>query len=162
MGTEIAQRREWNHEAALDWSLLEESGHAGMLAWVTDLNRLIRSEPALYRDDHDPAGFRWVDADDSARSLLSFLRFAGDAEPILVVINFAPVAWPNVVLGVPEEGSWHLALTSDDPDYGGSGSGKAATVWQTEKRPVHGMDQSITMTVPPLAALFVKPGSDMA
>ena len=160
MGTEIAQRREWNHEAALDWALMEEAGHAGMTEWVSDLNALLVSEPALYAADYEADGFRWVDADDRGRSLLSFLRFADGASPIMVVVNFAPVAWPDVVLGVPQAGDWSVILSSDDVHYRGSGYADASDVEPTRPSPVHGYEQSITMTVPPLAALFVKPGSD--
>jgi len=160
MGAEIAQRREWNHESALDWGLLEEPGHAGVLEWVSDLNRLLVNEPALHVADHEASGFAWVDAEDRGRSLFSFLRFAENSDPILVVVNFSPVAWPDVMLGVPLAGEWSVVLSSDDAHYGGSGSSAASGMEGTSASSMHGFEQSITMTVPPLAALFVKPGSD--
>ena len=160
MGAELGQRREWNHEAALDWSLLEEAGHEGILAWVSDLNRYMAAEGALHMWDHEPEGFRWVDADDRGRSLLSLLRFGPDVAPVLAVINFAPVPWSDVVLGVPESGSWELRLNSDDPRYGGSGHEQTTTEAKAEDRPIHGLNQSISLTVPPLAATFYQPRSE--
>lgn len=161
MGTEIAQRREWNHEAGLDWSILDEPGHSGVLAWVGALNRLLRANPSLYAADYAPEGFRWVDADDRSRSLLSFLRLAAGNDPVLVVVNFSPQLWRDVTLGVPAAGRWEVVLSSDAGEFGGSDHPEATLAADADpSAPLHGMDQSVTMTVPPLAVLFAKPGSE--
>lgn len=160
MGSEFGQRREWNHEAGLDWSLLDEPGHAGMMAWVAALNEFLRATPAMHRRDHEPDGFRWIDADDRNRSLLSMLRFAPDEAPVLAAVNFAPVPWSDVVLGVPEAGVWELRLNSDDAKYGGSSNPDTTVEAKASGPPAHGLDQSVTINIPPLAAVFYQPRSE--
>src|SRR5207302_1311846 len=60
MGGEFGQWREWNHDASLDWHLLDDPRHRGIQQWARDLNRLYRAQPALYRRDYDPSGFTCV------------------------------------------------------------------------------------------------------
>ena len=75
MGGELGQWREWNHDASLDWHLLERRRRTrGLQRWVRDLNRLYRAEPALHELDCDPAGFEWIDCNDAEQSTLAFLR----------------------------------------------------------------------------------------
>ncbi|MGH3732437.1 MAG: 1,4-alpha-glucan branching protein GlgB [Acidimicrobiales bacterium] len=156
MGGEFAQGREWDHESSLDWSLLEYPKHLGILRWVSDLNRLYRGVPALHERDCDPRGFTWTQPSDAETSLLSFLRFAHDRSPVLVVCNFTPVPRYNSLAGVPVGGYWRELLNSDAEVYGGSGVGNLGG---TEAHPVpaHGMPRTLTLTVPPLGCLFLAP-----
>ena len=103
MGGEFGQEREWDHDASLDWQLLDDPRHAGVLRWVGDLNALYRAEPALHELDADPAGFEWIDANDAAFSVLAFLRrgLGASAHPVLVVCNFTPVVRSAYRVGVP-------------------------------------------------------------
>ncbi|GEJ55408.1 1,4-alpha-glucan branching protein GlgB [Anaeromyxobacter diazotrophicus] len=156
MGGELAQGQEWSHERSLDWHLLGDERHEGVRAWVRDLNRLLRAEPALHRHDFDPAGFAWVDCTDAESSVLTLLRHGdeGDAD-ILVVLNFTPVPRVNYRVGVPRGGFWQEALNGDAVVYGGAGWGNLGGV---EAAPVaaHGRPWSLVLTLPPMAALFLR------
>jgi 1,4-alpha-glucan branching enzyme len=156
MGGEFAQRREWTHEGELEWWVSDLPGHAGVKRLMTDLNRVYRSEPALYELDFSPDGFEWVDAGNSEMSIIAFLRkSAGDAPPLLVVCNFTPVPRANFLVGVPARGVWHEILNTDARDYGGSGWGNFGAV---ESAPVgsHGRVESVSLNVPPLATLILR------
>jgi 1,4-alpha-glucan branching enzyme len=156
MGGEIGQWNEWNHEASLDWHLLEYERHAGVQRWVEDLNRFYRSEPALYELDANAAGFEWIDCNDSDHSILSLLRKGRSAHDCVVIVcNFTPVVRHNYRVGVPYGGFWREALNSDAGEYGGSQQGNMGGM---EASPVayHGYFHSLHLTLPPLAVLFFK------
>jgi 1,4-alpha-glucan branching enzyme len=155
MGSEFGQAREWDHDRSLDWHLVREPAHAGILAWVRSLNRLYRAIPALHDGDAEPWGFEWVDHADHAQSVLAFLRWGTDHEaPVLAVFNFTPVPRPSYRLGVPVGGPWTVAANSDAPEYGGSGAGTTGTV-RAEETPAHGRPFSLSLTLPPLGALLL-------
>lgn len=158
MGTELAQWREWDHDGSLDWHLAGEPMHAGVQLWLRDLNRLYCSEPALHVLDFDPAGFSWVDANDSEQSVVSLIRSLGDRR-LLCCFNFTPVPRPHYRLGVPAGGFWREVLNSDATFYGGSGWGNLGGRW-AEPVPWHGRPQSVVVTLPPLAAVFFFEGPD--
>ncbi len=156
MGGEFGQWREWNHEASLEWDLLKYGPHAGLKRWVQDLNRLYRTEPALHELDFDPAGFEWIDCDDSDSSVISFLRRGGAGEDlILAVCNFTPAVRSGYRLGVPGGGFWKEILNSDSGIYGGSGQGNLGGC-EAEPIPCHGRPYSLNLTLPPLSAVFFK------
>jgi 1,4-alpha-glucan branching enzyme len=153
MGNDFGQWREWNHDTSLDWHLLDEPAHQGLKRWVRDLNTVYRAEPALHELDNDPDGFQWVDCNDVAQSVLSFVRKARSSqEQILVVCNFTPVPRTNYRVGVSRSGHWEEILNSDAKLYGGSGQGNIGGLKTT---PVawHGQPQSLNMTLPPLAVV---------
>jgi 1,4-alpha-glucan branching enzyme len=156
MGGEFGQAREWNHDASLDWHLLEDARHRGVQSWVRDLNRLYRSEPALHRRDCRGDGFRWAVVEDAGNSVFAWLRFGEDGDaPILVVLNMTPVPRQGYRIGVPRAGSWAEALNSDAAPYGGSGMGNMGGA-ATAPQPMHGMADSLSLTLPPLSALFLR------
>jgi 1,4-alpha-glucan branching enzyme len=154
MGGEFAQEREWNHDASLDWHLLERAEHSGIQRLVRDLNRLYRTTPALYEQDFSGAGFEWIEHEDARRSLLSFVRKGRDGTMLLAVSNFAPVVHHGLRLGVPIAGRWQERLNTDSAFYGGSNVGLPLGSAQSEAVPSHGRAQSIVITVPPLATVF--------
>jgi len=158
MGSEFGQWREWNHEESLDWHLLNYAPHVGIKQWVADLNRLYRSQPALYELDFTHSGFEWIDCSDVEQSVVSLLRNgrSGD-DTILAVFNFTPLPRLNYRLGVPKPGFWKELLNSDARDYGGSGHGNMGGV-DAAPIPFHGRPSSLLLTLPPLAALFLKRG----
>lgn len=157
MGCEFAQDREWNHDQSLDWHLLDDPMHSGVQALVGDLNRLYRDTPALHRLDCDPDGFEWIDSSDSAQSVLVWMRKSDDgAPPVVVVCNLTPVVREDYRIGVPVPGAWREVLNSDDQAYGGSGVGNAA-VRDAEAVVWHGRDQSLSLTLPPLATIVLMP-----
>ena len=160
MGDEFGQWREWNHETGLDWHLLEQPLHAGLGRLVQDLNQLYRSEPALHELDFDSDGFRWVDANDSEQSVISFLRRGRDpARQLLAAFNFTPVPRLGYRLGTPGGGFWKELLNSDADLYGGSGQGNLGGV-EAEPTPWHGMQNRVTVTIPPLGAVFFTKAAD--
>ncbi len=156
MGGEFGQRREWQHDAALEWFVLQHAEHRGVRDWVRDLNRYYRAAPALHQCDFDPAGFAWIDADDAQNSVVSFLRFpAGDGRTGLIACNFTPVPRHNHLLGVPAGGFWREVLNSDSAHYGGSGLGNFGGV-QAAPLPSHGRSFSLTLSLPPLATVVLE------
>ncbi|MDH4053097.1 MAG: 1,4-alpha-glucan branching protein GlgB, partial [Rubrivivax sp.] len=155
MGGEFGQWREWNHDRALDWQLLERDRHRGLQQWVEDLNRLYRAEAALHEIDFDGAGFEWVDASDVEGSVLSYLRKARDGSSVLVVLNFTPVPRDNYLVGVPLAGHWRECLNSDASHYGGSGVGNYGGV-DTVPVGAHGRFHSLNLKLPPLGMLVFK------
>jgi 1,4-alpha-glucan branching enzyme len=156
MGDEFGQWSEWNHDASLDWHLLNEPLHEGLKRWVRDLNTLYRGEPLLYETDFDPAGFEWVDCKDFQRSIISFLRRSRNGEDqLLFVCNFTPVVRQNYRVGAPSEGFWKEILNSDAPLYGGSGQGNFGGL-STVPLPIHGRPFSLNMTLPPLGIVVFR------
>jgi 1,4-alpha-glucan branching enzyme len=157
MGGEFGQRREWNHDASLDWHLLREGAlHGQLQLMVGELNRLYRSEPCLYELDPDPAGFEWIAADDVENSVYAFMRKGrGAGDSMLMVFNCTPVPRLNYRLGVPREGVWTEVLNSDAEAFGGSNHGNVGAVESTPV-PSHGRPFSLNLTLPPLGALFLK------
>ena len=149
MGSEFGVAGEWNHESELDWASLADPGKARLKDFVADLYRLYRSHPALYRGDCRDDGFAWIIGDDASNSVYAFLRSAPDAEPALVVANFTPVPHHNYRVGVPLAGSWSAVLDSDSVAYGGSGVTNNDR--STDPLPSHGHDQSVEVTLGPLA-----------
>jgi 1,4-alpha-glucan branching enzyme len=158
MGGEFAQWREWDHDNALDWFLLDQPLHQGMQNLVGDLNRLLQEEPALHRDDLRERGFAWVIGDDARHSVYAFLRCAEDASmaPVLAVSNFTPIARHDYRIGVPVAGQWREICNTDSGHYGGSNLGNGGIVF-TEPESSHGHGQSLRLTLPPLATLLLRP-----
>jgi 1,4-alpha-glucan branching enzyme len=155
MGGEFGQRREWNHDDALDWWLLGQENHLGLQRWVEDLNHLYRHEPALHQLDFDAAGFQWIDCNDAEDSVISYLRVARDGSSVLVVANFTPVPRDNYLVGVPHAGHWRELLNSDATLYGGSGVGNQGGA---DSVPVaaHGHFHSLNLRLPPLGILMLQ------
>ncbi|WP_402466466.1 1,4-alpha-glucan branching protein GlgB [Isoptericola aurantiacus] len=156
MGSEIAQVAEWSEGRSLDWWLLDDPAHAGIQRTVRDLNALYRATPALWERDFDGSGFEWIDADDAAHNVLSYVRRAADGSPVVVVVNFAGVPHEGYRLGLPHAGTWHEALNTDDLRYGGSGVVNTGEV-RSEPIPWHGREHSAALRVPPLGALVLTP-----
>jgi 1,4-alpha-glucan branching enzyme len=156
MGGEIGQWGEWDHERGVDWRALEGESHRKLQRWVADLNRLVRTEEALHARDFDPAGFEWIDCSDADAGVVSLLRKgAREGSEVVVVANFTPVPRSAYRVGVPRDGFWRELLNSDAADYGGSGTGNLGGV-TASAAPFHGRPFSVTLTLPPLAVLFLR------
>jgi 1,4-alpha-glucan branching enzyme len=155
MGGEFGQYAEWNHDRSLDWHLLEQAPHAGLQRWTRDLNARHREEPALHELDTDPAGFQWVDANDSEHSVVSFLRLDRSGRAVLVVCNFTPIPRQGYRVGVPSGGFWREILNSDAVEFGGSGWGNYGGA-EAEAWSVHGRPFSVSLTLPPLGCVYLK------
>jgi 1,4-alpha-glucan branching enzyme len=160
MGGEFGQTSEWSLEKGLDWWLLQYDVHKGMKAWVKALNHYYTHQPALYEKQFAPEGFEWVEHNDHSNSVLSYLRKGANAnKPVLVVCNFTPVVREGYELGVPQGGTWKIALNSDDKVYGGSGYAVAASA-KAKKETKHGRPYVISVNLPPLAVLVLEHGAE--
>jgi 1,4-alpha-glucan branching enzyme len=158
MGQEFAQGTEWNHDIELPWWLLQYELHAGVQRLVRDLNQLYRNTPALHALDCDGAGFEWIDAHDAERSIYSWVRKDGQGHQVIVVANMTPVPRKAFRLGVPEgAGAWREALNTDSVFYGGSNLGNGEAPLQVQAASSHGRAQSVELTIPPLATVFLIP-----
>ncbi len=162
MGDEFAQRREWDHESSLDWHLLQHGAHQGLQHWVKDLNRLYRSEKALYQQDFTHRGFEWIDCTDHNQSVLAFLRKSLELHKpehcLIFLCHFTPALRHHYRIGVPFGGSWKEILNSDALHYHGGGQGNLGCV-EADPVPAHGRPYSIVLTLPPLSVLVLKHGS---
>jgi 1,4-alpha-glucan branching enzyme len=157
MGSELAPHGEWHYDTSLDWHLADDPPRRGLQLLLEDLGNVYRHAPPLWRWDHDPAGFRWIDCEDRENSVLCFERRDGDAV-LVVVLNLTPVPRRGYRVGAPYAGRWRQWIDSDDPRYGGSGH---ATVAEPETEPVawHGRAQSFVLDLPPLGALILAPAA---
>lgn len=157
MGGEFAQGVEWNHDTALDWGLLDQPGPKGIHDLVKDLNHLYRDLPALHEGDCQEGGFLWLDCGDRFNSVLTLLRRAADPGHFVVAaFNFTALPHHGYRIGVPAPGTYRERLNTDSAHYGGHNVGNTGRV-KTEPIPAHGFPQSLNLTLPPLAALFLQP-----
>lgn len=156
MGNELAQDREWNHDASLDWHVTSDPLHSGVQQLVRDLNVLYARTPALYERDAQPEGFRWL-AQDAGASIISFERRGdADSDRVIVACNFTPVVRREFRIGVPQPGAYAEIFNSDASLYGGSNAGNGGRV-AAEEIPADGYAHSIPITLPPLAAVLFAP-----
>ena len=154
MGSELAPWSEWNHETELEWGLCEHRFHRGMQAWVTRLNELYRDQAALHTD-FDARCFRWIDCQDAEQSVVSFVRTGKAGEQLVFVCNFTPVPRYDYRMGVPVAGTWIELVNSDAEVYGGSDIRNDDPLESAAIR-CHDMDQSICVTLPPLATIVLR------
>ncbi len=154
MGQEFAQVNEWNYQTQLDWDLLDDPKHRKMQLFSEKLNRFYLEHAPLWQDDDSWKGFSWISNDDYQQSVIAFRRIDDDGNEIMVVCNFCPVLRTDYCIGVPFAGKYQLAFSTDDPEFGGSGIAEA--VCPTVEEPMHGFEQHIVMTLPPLSVLYLK------
>jgi 1,4-alpha-glucan branching enzyme len=154
MGCEFGQGKEWNHDAELDWPLLDVSWHQGVQRLVKDLNTVYKATPALHQQDCQASGFTWLDHENATQSIYSFIRFPHDrSTPVVVICNFTPQCHQHFNIGVPVAGHYKELINSDAEIYGGSNQGNATGVNSSEL-PWQGQPHSINVTVPPLSTVI--------
>ena len=156
MGQEFAQDSEWSEERELDWSLLADDLHSGMQSYVRELLKLYNEYPCLYELDHEYEGFSWINADDTYKSIYSFVRYDRDKKKsLLFVLNFTPIERGDYRVGVPKSGKYKLLLSSDDKRFGGNSEPSKKKVFTAEKISWDGKDYSIAYPLPAYgAAIF--------
>jgi 1,4-alpha-glucan branching enzyme len=160
MGGEFGQWAEWNHEASLDWHLLEGAEHRGLMTLVGDLNHAYQAEPALWECDFEPAGFEWIDADHPAENVLAFMRIAPQSgRRIACVCNFSGTTWTRYRLALPRPGAYREILNTDAVHYGGGNAGNLGRI-VARAHPWHGRPYSALVVLPALSTLWfeVPPG----
>jgi 1,4-alpha-glucan branching enzyme len=158
MGSEFGQDAEWAESHSLDWWHLDDPAHRGVLRLVTDLNAVYKDTEALWSLDVDPAGFQWIDANDSSGNVLSFLRYGrpgadGGGPALACVANFAGMPHHGYRIGLPRPGRWREVINTDFEGYGGSGVGNLGGIEAVE-HPWHGQPYSATLSAPPLGTVW--------
>jgi len=157
MGNEIAQFIEWRYYEGIEWFLAERyDAHRDQQVFVRELNRLFRREKALWQRNYRADGFRWLEADDAEQALIAFMRRGEDpADDLVVVINFRPDTYEDFRVGVPRGGRWREVFNSDRQAFGGNGYVNEG-VLKSEKKPWHGMADSVRIRVPSLGGVILK------
>lgn len=156
MGSEFAQFVEWREYEELQWNVIHEyHAHNDSLTFFKELNNFYKSEPALWEQDFSHDGFQWIDADNSDQSILSFIRYAKDGSFIICIYNFTPVVYYDYKVGVPKAGSYEEVFNTDCSTFGGSGQLIDSKLF-TEQSHSHGFEQSLSVKIPPMAAIVLK------
>ena len=162
MGGELATPWEWAHQDELPWWLLEHTEHAGMRDLMRDLNTVYREEPALWEVDFSHEGFVWIEPNDAMGNIVAFMRVSADkSRKVVCIANLAPVPRENYRVGLPEGGAWQELLNTDSTYYGGTGVGNLGEV-KAEERGWHDQPFSAEVTLPPLAAVWLRPAASLA
>ena len=155
MGNELAQWGEWDHDNSIDWDCLNWQEHASVQRLVADLNKLYKQTPAIWSQDFTPDGFQWLTSDDADHNTLSFVRIGTNGEECVVVVNFSGEAWSDYQVALPHGGRWTEVLSTDSTVYGGSGISNGT--FEADAGEYHSRPASARITVPALAAVFLKP-----
>jgi 1,4-alpha-glucan branching enzyme len=153
MGAEFGQLTEWSDERGPDWFVLDQELHQGVRRCVGDINRTYRAHSALWEQDATPSGFTWIDVNDAAHNVYSWVRWSESGESVVCVSNFSPSVWTNHRLGLPHAGRWNEVINTDAAVYGGSGKGNLGSV-VADAAPYQGQPASAWVTLPPLATLW--------
>ncbi len=156
MSMEFGQWSEWNVWGDLEWHLLQYEPHQNLKRFMGKLNEFYRSEPALFTQDFDQAGFEWIDCSDNRHSVVSFLRRdKGTGDFVVVVCNFTPQPHSHYRIGVPEKGYYKELFNSDARDFGGSNMGNLGGKWSDDWA-FHNRPFSLDLTLPPLGVIVLK------
>ncbi|WP_156307258.1 1,4-alpha-glucan branching protein GlgB [Sphingobacterium endophyticum] len=156
MGGEFGQTSEWNVNQSLDWHLLDYKPHQGIKKFISKLNEVYKSYPALYEKAFSPEGFFWIELDDRNNSVFAYCRRGHDLEnDLIIVLNLTPIVRRSFKVGVPHAGQWELVLNSDDVNFNGSGV-RVRDVVTADRMSWMGQDQSIEIDLPPLSGLVFK------
>ena len=156
MGNEFAQTTEWNEERELDWGLLTNEAHAGILQYVKDLNKLYRTHTCLWEIGSGYENFEWIDCENKNQSIISFVRKGQTIkDKLIIVINFTPVIWEKYRIGVPDRAVYKEILNSDAACYGGKNFVNESKV-TAQDEPWHGRPWSIEVSIPPLGIAVFK------
>ncbi len=159
MGCEFAQTQEWDNDTAISWDLLQYDEHKGMLELIKDLNQLYQSKSALHYYDFEPQGFQWIDCENSAQSIFSYIRHH-NGKMIIVILNFTPVPRESFTLNVVSAGAYKEIFNSDShfyagSNYGGNGSGNATELY-AQQQTHDSFPYFLTLNLPPLGGLILE------
>ena len=155
MGQEFAQFTEWNYQKELDWMLLDYDMHKRMQQYVAELNKFYLKNSEFWEIDYSWDGFSWISNDDNTQSIIAFRRIDKSGNEIITVCNFVPVARENYRIGVPKKGSYRRIFCSDSVNYGGTTEETAVSV-KSEKVPMHGYDNSVSISIPAMSVSFYR------
>ena len=151
MGQEFAPWEEWSEARSLYWHLLDHTPHRGVQSLVRDLNNLYRTQPALHGRDCEGEGFQWLIADDHENSVYAWVRWAGEAAPVVCICNLTPVPRDNYRVPLPCAGRWVERINTDSEIYGGSGKGNAGYVQAGDDNGI-----AARLVLPPMATIILE------
>ena len=125
--------------------------------YVRKLNEYYNTHPEFWQEDCDWTGFSWISCDDRDDSVIAFYRSGvDDANDLTIVVcNFTPVVRHDYRIGVPKAGTYVEVFNSDAETFGGSNVINEGDFASKEK-PMHGLDQSIVLTLPPLGVTYFR------
>ena len=155
MGQEFGQFIEWNYEKGLDWLLLDYPKHRALQNYFKKINEFYKANPAFWQIDYSWEGFSWISSDDKDNSVIAFRRIDEKGKEIIVVCNFTNVERCDYRIGIPKKGAYKIVFNSDDVDFGGEGKGNKGKL-KTESINMHGFEQSISLDLPPMSAIYIK------
>ncbi len=155
MGQEFGQFIEWDEKKQLDWFLLDYDAHKNLQKYTKALNHFYKDNSPLWEIDYSWEGFKWLVSDDCDNSVIAFQRTDEKGESVIAVCNFTNVQRDSYKIGVPDKGTYDVVFNSDSKEFGGKGVSKKR-VYRTKKQPMHGMEHSIDMTLPPLSTIYLK------
>ena len=146
--------KEWDYKSQLDWGLMEFDSHRNLLKFSEKLNKFYMENSPLWQNDDSWSGFSWISNDDYKQSVIAFRRIDDDGEELITVCNFVPVERRDYRIGVPHSGRYKVVFNTDSPDFGGSGITEKS--FKSDSVPMHGFDDSISMTLAPLSVIYLK------
>lgn len=155
MGQEFGQFIEWNYEKGLDWLLLDYPKHRALQNYFKKINEFYKANSAFWQIDYSWEGFSWISSDDKDNSVIAFRRIDEKGKEIIVVCNFTNVERCDYRIGIPKKGAYKIVFNSDDVDFGGEGKGNKGKL-KTESINMHGFEQSISLDLPPMSAIYIK------
>ena len=155
MGSEFGQFKEWAYKEGLDWLLLDYEKHRQLQAFSKELNHFYTAHPALWQIDYSWEGFQWISSDDNSNSVIAFRRIDRDGKDLITVFNFTPNDHEDYRIGVPEKGTYKVVMDTALKKYGGTKPRLCGT-YKTKKIPMHNMEQSISLKLSGLSALYLE------
>ena len=155
MGSEFGQFKEWAYKEGLDWLLLDYEKHRRLQAFSKELNHFYTAHPALWQIDYSWEGFQWISSDDNSNSVIAFRRIDRDGKDLITVFNFTPNDHEDYRIGVPEKGTYKVVMDTALKKYGGTKPRLYGT-YKTKKIPMHNMEQSISLKLSGLSALYLE------
>jgi len=154
MGCEFAQFREWDYENGLEFFMTDYPMHKKMQDYVKELNKFYLKNKEFYEIDDSYDGLYFNTADDNVNNVIAFSRKAKDGNEILAVINFSSETHKNYRIGA-SSGAYNLIFNSDEERFGGKGE-KICKKVSSKHKPMHGFEDSISLTLPGLSCQFYK------
>lgn len=158
MGCEFGQFVEWREWEELQWNVIEEFDiHRKTKEYFKALNHFYLENNSLWSLDYEEEGFRWIDADNSEESVLSFIRIGKNKkEKLIFICNFTPEVYYDFKVGVPELGEYVEVFNSDSLEFGGAGNIMGDSILKATEESFKDFDYSISVKVPPLGTLVLK------